>query len=101
MLGIEWGNGERGFGGRGWGADDCALAVLGAIDVQFQHVVVGVEQLRHLTDQFVPDPSDGEAVGLRIEGSEDVVEQRVELDAEGLQTGVFLPGELGGLAQHR
>ncbi|MCY1377994.1 hypothetical protein D9M69_655960 [compost metagenome] len=77
------------------------LAVLGAVDIKRQHVVVDVEQLRHLADQFVLDAADGKAIRLSIEGGEDVVEERLEVDGQRFAARMLFPGELAGFAQYR
>ncbi|MNR18642.1 hypothetical protein D3C85_1353790 [compost metagenome] len=76
------------------------LAVFGAVDIQLQHVVVDIEQLRHLADQFVLDAADGKAVGLNIKRGEDVVKERLEIDGQRFAARMLFPGELAGFAQH-
>ena len=58
------------------------LPVLGLADLQRQAVVVGLQQLGHLPDQFILHPLDREAVGVAVEHGEHVVEQRRKIDGQ-------------------
>lgn len=51
-----------------------ALPAFQARDVQREHVVVGAQRLRHLADQLIAHPLEGEFRGRRVESREHVLE---------------------------
>ena len=68
------------------------MAALGFSQFQGKYVVVYVQQLGHLTNQFVLYALGGELIGLHVELREHFLEEFVEILELGASPCVTLPG---------